>query len=296
MKTVKVDKTRIKHTTKRLILLVLASLLMALNLKTFCIAAGIIPGGFSGIAVLFQETMSTHFNIKVPFSLVYYVLNAFPIYIGFRFIGKWFTLFSCLVVFLVGILTDWVPLSLLSYLDLHDSLLCAVFGGCLNAIAITLCLLADATSGGTDFIAIYLAERQDRNPWGLIFVGNCMVLVVAAILFEPEKALYSIIFQFAQTMGLNNMYKGYQRKTLLIITDKHDEVYSLIRDKTHHDATQFTGIGKYKNAERTLLYSVVSANDAHVLIGDIKKIDPAAFINVLKTDFINGQFYSQPKN
>lgn len=269
---------------------------MALNLKTLCIAAGIIPGGLSGVSVLAIEIVGRYLHVRLPFSLLYYALNAVPVYIGFRFIGKWFTLFSCLMVFLTGVLTDVIPASLVGYLNLNDSLLCAVFGGIVNAVAVTLCLRADATSGGTDFIAIYFAEKQGRDAWTLIFLSNLVVLIVAALVFDPEKALYSIIFQFAQTMGLNGLYKGYQQKTLLIITDKHEDVYALIRDKTHHDATAFTGIGKYKNARRTLLYSVVSASGVNALIREIKVLDPAAFINVLKTDFLNGEFYHRPKD
>lgn len=277
-------------------LVTLGALLMALNLKTFCIAAGIIPGGFSGIAVLTIEIVGRYLHVDLPFSILYYVLNAVPVYIGFRYIGKWFTIYSCLMVFLTGFCTDLIPASVISYLNLHDNLLCAVFGGIINALSITLCLRADATSGGTDFIAIYFAERRGRDPWTTIFLANFVVLAIAAIIFDPGKALYSIIFQFAQTMGLNGLYKGYQQKTLLIITDKHEELYALIRDRTHHDATAFTGIGKYKKAERTLLYSVVSANDVHPLITEMRLVDPTAFINVLKTDFLNGEFYHRPKS
>jgi uncharacterized membrane-anchored protein YitT (DUF2179 family) len=287
---------KVGYAAKRFILVILGSVLMAVNIKTFCAAAGIIPGGFTGITILFNEVMSDYYNIKIPFSVVYYILNAIPAYIGFRYIGKWFSVYSILAVFLTGILADWVPSSLVTYLHLQDNLLCAVFGGIINAFAISLCLFADATSGGTDFIAIYFAQRRGKDAWGIIFAANCVVLLIAAFLYEPGKALYSIIFQFATTMGLNGMYKGYQQKTLLIITENPEEVYKLIRDITNHDATSFTGTGLYEKANRTMLYSVVASNDVQPLIIGIKKIDKTAFINVLKTDFLNGRFYRRPKN
>jgi uncharacterized membrane-anchored protein YitT (DUF2179 family) len=120
--------------------------------------------------------------------------------------------------------------------------------------------------------------------------------VIAAYLFAVDKALYSIIFQFAATITLNTLYHGYQQKTLLIITNQADAVYALIRDETHHDATAFTGIGQYKKSKRTLLYSVVSANDVPLLVNRIRKIDPTSFINILKTEQLTGLFYKPPKD
>jgi len=286
---------KIKSAAGKYLLIILSSTLAAVNIRTFLAAGGIIPGGFTGITLLFIESVSRYTGKHIPFSVIYYTLNIIPLYIGFRFIGKWFTFNSCVIVFLTGIFTDLLPPSIPAFLKLHDKLLCALFGGILAACCSTLSLKADTTSGGTDIIAIFISEKQGRDAWGYIFAGNCVVLVIAAFLFVPEKALYSIISQFTTTMGLNFMYKGYQQKTMLIITDKSEEIYALIRDVSHHDATSFTGIGRYKNTERIMLYSVVSASDVPVLLSEIKKTDPHSFVNVLKTDTVTGLFYHRPK-
>jgi uncharacterized membrane-anchored protein YitT (DUF2179 family) len=111
-----------------------------------------------------------------------------------------------------------------------------------------------------------------------------------------DKALYSIIYQFATTMGLSSLYHGYQQKTLLIITDKPEEVYALINETTHHGATSFKGYGLFGKTERTLLYSVVSAYETAPLITAIQKVDSGAFINVLRTEQLNGRFYTRPRD
>jgi uncharacterized membrane-anchored protein YitT (DUF2179 family) len=49
-------------------------------------------------------------------------------------------------------------------------------------------------------------------------------------------------------------------------------------------------------AERVLLYSVVAANETAPLIAAIRKADKEAFINVIKTEHINGRFYRKPKD
>ena len=283
-------------TVRRLTLITLGAALMAFNIKTFVKAGELIPGGFTGVTVLIQKIFSHYFDINIPFSLVLYTLNAVPAVVCFRFVGKKFTLYSILMVFLCGLMTDFMPTMFIEFIQLQDILLSSVFGGILNAIAIVLCLVAGATSGGTDFIAIYLSEKYRKDAWNYIFAGNCVVLGITACLFTLDKVLYSIIFQFTSTMVLNSLYNGYKQKTLFIITSRPDEVYNLIREKTHHAATAIAGKGLFNVQDRIILYSVVYSDEVTPLIKAIHAIDGDAFINVLKTEHINGRFFKKPKD
>lgn len=295
------NKPSVLRTLRRLLLVLTGSVLMALNINTFVHAGGLIPGGFTGLTLLIQETCLRYGKFNVPFSVILYILNAAPAAVCFKFIGKKFTLYSCLMVLVSGVLTDWMPAAkataeIINAIQLHDTLLAAVFGGILNAVSIALCLYADAASGGTDFIAIFISEKYRRDAWNYIFMGNCVILAAAGYLFSLNKALYSIIFQFTTTAALSALYRGYQQRTLLIITSRPEDIYALIRDRTNHAATSFNGFGYYEKKERTLLYSVVAANEVPVLISAIQAIDPAAFINVLKTEQLNGRFFRRPKD
>jgi uncharacterized membrane-anchored protein YitT (DUF2179 family) len=282
------------------------ALIMAFNINTFVRAGALIPGGFTGLTLLIQETAQRFGNIRLPFSLIYYTLNTFPAFVCFKYIGKRFTLYSCLMVLLSGFLTDWMPGARIAgvnvavvfteFLQLQDTLLSAVFGGLLVAVSTVLCLYAGATGGGTDFIAIFISEKYRKDAWNYILAGNCIILTAAACLFALDKALYSIIFQFTTTVSLSTLYRGYQQRTLLIITGKSEEIYALIRERTNHAATSFKGLGSYEKVERVLLYSVVAANEVPGLVAGIKKIDENAFVNVLRTEQINGRFYQRPKD
>ncbi|MDR2759120.1 MAG: YitT family protein [Spirochaetaceae bacterium] len=291
-----VHKNPVGYTAKRLLFITVGALLMAFDLNTFVQAGGLIPGGFTGLALLIKEIAFRSGGVEVPFSIILFILNAVPAAISFKYIGKWFTIYSGLMVILSGLFTDWMPAMFIQVIQLHDVLLSAVFGGILNALAISLCLHVGATSGGTDFIAIFISEKYQRDAWNYILIGNCIILVLAAFLFELNRVLYSIIFQFTTTIALSGMYQGYQQKTLFIITGKSQEVYELIRDRTHHGATSFSGTGRYEMTGRVMLYSVVSAGEAAGLVAEIKKIDPDAFINVIKTEQLNGRFYQTPKD
>ena len=271
----------------RLILVTLGAILMAININTFVYTASLLPGGFTGVVLLLQEIFHKYLNIEIPFSIIYYILNAIPAIFCFKYVGKNFTLYSLLMIVLSGFFTDFFQ----GFHVTGDVLLCTIFGGLLNGLAISLCLFADATSGGTDFISIIVSQKTGKTAWNYIFMGNCVVLAIAGVLFGWDHALYSIIFQFTQTQVLNLLYKRYQKITLLVITEKDDEVYHLIKDTTHHDATLFRGTGCFKGAERKMLYTVVSGDQAVKLSTRIKQLDSSAFINVLQSKDLLGNFF-----
>ena len=270
----------------RFLIVTAGALIMAVNLNTFVYTAGLLPGGFTGISLLIQEVFQKFLHIKIPFALFYWGLNIVPALICFRYVGKRFTLLSIWAIIASGLFTDLFPGLRMT----DDVMLCSIFGGIVNGIAISFCLLAGATSGGTDFISIYVSEKTGRSIWNHIFVFNVVILVTFGLLFGWTRALYSIIFQFVSTQILNTLYKRYQKSTLLIITDKPDEVILVIREVTGHDATLFTGKGCYQGAERKMLYTVVSSDEEEKLLRSIKKTDPLAFVNILQTKMLKGNF------
>ena len=272
----------------RFLVVSLAAALMAVNIKTFVHTGGLLPGGFTGITLLLQEVFLKFAGIKIPFTVFYWGLNLVPAVICFKYVGKWFTLLSIWMIILSGILTDLLPEITIVMTD--DTILCSIFGGLVNGFSITLCLLAGATSGGTDFISIYVSEKTGRSIWNMILIFNVVVLGIFGLLFGWERALYSIIFQFATTQLLTALYKRYQKSTLLIITEHTDELIHVIRDVTGHDATLFTGKGCYKGAERKMLYTVISSDEEFKLVRSIKNADPGAFVNILQTKMLKGNF------
>ena len=175
-------------------------------------------------------------------------------------------------------------------------LLISVFGGIVNGFAISLCLRADATSGGTDFIAIYLSQMHGVESWNLILGFNAVLLLIGGYFFGPDKALYSIIFQYASTQVLHLMHRNYQKVTFLIVTDKPEQICAGIHDMTHHGATIFHGEGGYEHKRRDLVYSVTSGSDVRGIKKGVREIDPSAFVNTFSSGEIMGNFYMQPKD
>lgn len=290
MKT-KVENTML-DTVKRTVMILLAALLMAVNLKTFVRTGGLIPGGFNGLTRLIQEICDMLWGFEPPFTLINVTLNSIPIVVSFKFIGKKFTIYSCLMIVVSGLITDLIP----SYAVTTDMLLVSVFGGLFNALAITICLMAGATAGGTDFIAIFLSEKMDIDSWNYIFAGNVVILGIAGALFGWDKALYSIIFQFTSTQVLHALHRRYQKQTLLIVTKKPDEVYEVIKEMTNHDATLIKGEGCYMKQECNILYSVVGRDEVRKVLNRVRETDPTAFVNMIRTENLSGRFYQRPND
>ena len=277
---------------KRLAMVCLAALLMAANIRTLVHTGGLIPGGATGLTILIQRMARLFFGMELPYTPVNLLLNAFPIYIGFRFIGKKFTLLSLVMILLSGFLTDLIP----AYTLTQDMLLISVFGGMINGVAVSLCLRADATSGGTDFIAIYLSQKRGMETWNLVLCFNAVLILVGGYFFGWDKALYSIIFQYSSTQVLHLMHRAYQKVTLLIVTDCPEEICWTIHDKCHHGATIFHGEGGYEHDKHDLVYSVIGGSDVRKITNAIHETDPAAFVNSFSSGQIWGRFYMEPKD
>lgn len=276
---------------RRLIFITIASVVMAANIKSFVDAGGLFPGGFNGLTLLIQRSAQRFAGVALPFSAVNFLLNAAPAAVSFRLIGRKFTLYSCYMIVLTSVLTDLLPTVPLT----NDVLLICIFGGIINGLAISLCLMGRATSGGTDFIAVALSQRLGVDAWNYIFFGNVAMLVVAGVLFGWDKALYSIIFQFASTQIVHRMNLRYQRVTLFIITERTDMVYQQIKN-TRHSATLFHGVGLYNGEERTMLYTVITKDQVKGILKEVHAIDPHAFVNQLRTDQVSGNFYQEPND
>lgn len=277
-----------KKELRRIGVIIIAALLMAANIRTLVHTGGLYPGGATGLTILILRIGESFFGIHLHYTFINIILNAIPIYIGFRFIGRKFTIYSCLMILLTGVFTDLIP----SYPITEDILLISIFGGIINGLAICLCLLVDATSGGTDFIAIYMSEKKHRDSWNISLAINIVILIAAGFLFGWDKALYSIIFQYASTQILHTLHKRYQKETLLITTTHPDTVCDVIAQQSNHGATIMESEGSTHN-KNFLVYSVVSREEYIKIIHGVQKVDPNAFINTINTDKQMGKFYQR---
>lgn len=274
----------------RLILVLAGAVIMGLNLNSFVHYGGLIPGGFTGISILIQKLGITFFNFEIPYSFINIPLNLVLAIICFRYIGKKFAALSIVSIVVSGLVVDLLPYYEITY----DPLLTSIFGGIINGFAISMTLRADATTGGTDFISALSSKKYGVDAFNYILAGNVCMLTVAGVIYGWEAALYSIIYQYVTTQVLHLLYKRYQKHTLFIITDKPKDVYKEIKNTTNHGATLFKGTGFFRGIERNLVFSVISSDELHMVIKNIKAVDENAFIDVIHSDKVEGWFFQRP--
>lgn len=289
----KIKNGPLREAGLRMLVIMVYSVIVALNFKSFVQAGDLFPGGFTGLTRLLQRYAQEYWKITLPFAPLNLLFNAIPAAVSLKLIGKRFTMYSCLAIVFSSFFTDMIPAVPVT----EDILLICVFGGLVNGFAISLCLQVRITSGGTDFIAIALAERKNINAWNYIFCGNVVMLMVAGALFGWDRALYSIIFQFASTQVVRMMDPDGRRMTLFIVTgrEKAGGVCAQIQD-TRHTATLIEGVGLYNGEPCVMIYSVVGSNQLRRLTRKVKQADPHAFVNVIRTEKLMGNFYRDPRD
>lgn len=288
--------------------LTFASFLIAAGYLTFVAWGGLYPAGVTGLAMLVQRIAQHLVDIAggtwaVPFSPINLALNVVPVWIGFRYIGRKFTLWSLYVIFMTGFFMDVIPVDILtSFISEKelarlsaDPFLCSLFGGIVFGFAMSICLRWNATTGGMDFIAIYLSEQKGRETWDLMLAINAAILLAGGFTFGWTGSLYSIIYQFVTLQVVHMMYRTYQYQTLLIVTVEPKRVCEAIYRISRHGATVMRGIGGYSGKPTSVIYSVVASDDAPHIYTLCKKIDKDAFINTISTSRVIGRFYLRPR-
>ena len=279
-----------KRDFKTLIYVVISALFYSFAMKAFVEAGNIFPGGFAGLSRLISNLLQQYTGISISFGIIYIILNIFPTLLVYCYVGKKFTLFSViqytLTSFLVAVIPD-VPLT-------DDLLLIAVFGGILGGFGTAIALRADASSGGTDFVAIFFSNKYNMTTWNYIMGFNVLLLITVGMLYSWEGALYSIIYQFCSTQVVSNFYMRYKLNTLFIVTKYPEEVSRAALHTCRHGITRLNGEGVYSHSEVSLLIMTANAYEIEELTRAIKQADVKAFITISKTERIVGNYYQKP--
>ena len=266
-----------------------SSLIMAATTKTFVRPAHLLSGGFMGIALL-VDMIADLFGKSIPTAFTLVVLNVPVALICAKKISKRFVFFSLLQVFLTSFLLQIIP----NYPLFDEQVLNVVFGGYIWGMSIVLALKAGASSGGTDFIALYFANKNGREIWMQVFAFNAMILCVFGVIFGFDKAGYSILFQFISTKTISTFHTRYKRVMLHIYTVKRDEVVDTYLKKFHHGITALDGYGGYSHHPVSYLTAIVSSYEVGDVLEALKETDPKIIVSVTKVENFIGRFYNKP--
>lgn len=269
---------------------IVSALLQSIALTSFSVPGQIYSAGVTGFSRLLSDVLLDKFNIDIKYLVFYLIINIILSIIVYKYIGKAFTILSLSQTIMVSIFASiFKPL-----ITIDDKILFAIFGGVINGFGCGLALTHNASTGGTDFLSVYLAVKYKHSMWNLIFGINCLLIILTGIIFGWERAMYSIIYQFGTTQVVNRMHKRYTSQTITIITEKPDEVSNEIFSTIRHGITKIEATGAYHNTKTTMLYTVVNGYQADDVVKAILKADPKAFVNIQDTKQVIGNYYQKP--
>ena len=267
-----------------------SALIYACGFNVFVRSGNLFPGGFAGFSRLISMVLADFCHIRISFSIIYFALNFLVTVLVLRKTGHKFILYSVLWYSLSSLFTGIIKLPIIT----QDPLLISVFGGLINGFAIGTALRYNASSGGTDFLAIDLSMRLNRPTWNYIFAFNAFVLFLAGLLYGWERALYSIIFQYVSKEVVNMMHERYKITRIQVVTDHADEICSEVFRICRHGITKLKCVGAYSKREHELLMMSVNNNQLKDVEEVILRIDPHAFMSLTHVERIIGNYYQKP--
>jgi len=267
---------------KKITIVLIGALLNAIAMNFFLIPANVYASGFAGLAQL----LSNIFGGNASTGILLFILNIPVTILGWKKIGKAFTLYSFISVVAMSIFLELIPIT--RYSD--DILLNAVFGGVISAVGVGLTLKWGASSGGMDIIAMVLSRMKDRPIGTYFFILNAVIIVTAGSLYGWEKALYTIVTLYASSRVIDTIHTRHVKLTAMIVTKKSEELKKAIYEKMVRGITTVPAKGAFSNENKEMMIIVITRYELFELENIIKKVDPQAFTNIVQTVGVFGFF------
>ena len=155
-------------------------------------------------------------------------------------------------------------------------------------------LKADGSTGGTDFIALYVSNKIHKSLWDYVFIFNAIIIIIFGLFFGWEPAGYSIVFQFISTRTISGFYHRYAQVTLEVTTDDPETVSDIFIENFRHGMTIIPGYGAYSKKKYYICKTIVSSYEERDAIDCIRSVKPNVIINSYKTNHFYGSFYQKP--
>ena len=160
----------------------------------------------------------------------------------------------------------------------------------LPAVGSAILFNLDASSGGTDIIAMILRKYTALNIGIALLCSDIIITVSACFAFGMETGLFSILGLIIKSLFMDTVMDNLMtKKCFQIITSDPEPVERFITEKLHRGATRLHGEGVYTHEGKTVLLAVVSRHEAVQLRNFIRGYDPAAFLIITSSTEIIGK-------
>ena len=260
-------------------------LIMTVGIYFFKFPNHFSTGGVTGISIVLGHYIPS----MTPATFVT-VINVSLLILGFAVFGKSF-----------GIRTVYASLLMSGALQLLEivfpmsgpmtsqPLAELLFAVGLPAVGSAILFNLDASSGGTDIIAMILRKYTSLNIGIALLCTDTIITLSACVAFGMETGLFSVLGLIIKALFVDLVMDNLRvKKCFQIITSHPEPIEDFITGILHRGATQLHGEGVYTHEGKTVLMTVVSRQQAVKLRNYIREKDPGAFLIITSSTEIIG--------
>jgi len=257
-------------------LIICGSIIFVIGMSSMLVPQKLLSGGLVGITLIIYYLLPV-FDI----GLVYFLLNIPMLLLGWVHVSRRFMLYSIFGMTFFSLAANIIRTP---PVELSDPMLAALFAGVVCGIGGGIILRSLGSAGGFDIFAVYVNKRFGLRPGVVIMASNALVLLAGAILFDIEKALYSLIYVYSSSRVIDVVLTGFnRRKALLIISKESHEIADRILFHVNRGVTYLKGQGGYTGEERDVIFTVTTLTELPRMKEIVFNIDPDAFMVVNDT-------------
>ena len=271
-----------------IIMIIIGGTLSGISFNIFIMPHKLLSGGISGIALI------TSYLFGFSPGIMIFALNI-PIFLfGIKYVDKEFIFLSLIGMTAFSIFIDVFSfLRTMIYID--DIMLSCIFGGILNGVGMGIVFRNRASQGGIDIISVIVKKYWSLNLGSTSLIINFIIVSFAAIILNNLMiAMYTLISMYVASTVLDKVQEGFDvRKSVMIISEKEQEVGEEILKRLHRGVTYLEGEGAYTGNKKKVIYCIVTLNQLAKLKQIVREIDSNAFITVSETTEVSGQGFSK---
>ena len=275
----------------RLVAAMLGEGVVALALRLFIVPLGLYSGGLMGFCQLIRTLLHNTLGLEADIAGVLYFISNIPILLlGWKTLGPRMTFktIACTVSF--SLFYSIIPSPSLPIVD--DYLTSCLLGGIIVGVASGIVLTCGGSGGGLDIVGLCLSKRGSRFTVGKFSLTvNFFLYAACLVLFVPEVAIYSVIYNFFSAMVLDRMHQQNVSVEALIFTrDDQDKLAHFIMEKLGRGVTYWNGVGAYTGTDVHVLCVCLSKYEIEELLHTVHAIDPHAFVTMQEGVRVHGNF------
>ncbi len=276
----KIQVINTKLIVRRLFFLTIGAVIVAFGLENFLVPNSIVDGGVVGISIMVS------YLTKLPLGIFTFFLNLPFLALGYKHLGKKFVFLS---LYSSAMLSIFVTIFHNTPNVTEDVLLAAIFGGITVGIGVGLILRNNGSLDGTEIVALVFGKKIPFSTGEIIMFINIFIFAAAAIVFNVEQAMYSILTYFLIYKSIDVVMEGIdESRTVMVITKCPDEISKVILYELKRGVTFIDGKGAYTGEYKKILYCVITRLEIAKLKEIVHEIDPKAFIAITNVHEVEG--------